>query len=84
MKSKRIKAPREISTERITVPGELTLVDLSPSLREQFGSVVTAKRTAERRNTLPILRMLELIVSGRISQRAGEDFNDNMLIGSPT
>jgi hypothetical protein len=74
MKSKKTNAPRETSKDRMTVPDNLTLGDLSPILREQFGSVVTARKTAERRNTLAILRILELIVSGRVPQRAGEDY----------
>jgi hypothetical protein len=65
-------------------PGELTRGDLSPILRQQFRSVVTAKKAAERRNTLAILKILELIVSGRMPQQAGEDFIDHLLTGSPT
>jgi hypothetical protein len=74
MKSKKTNAPRETSKDRMTVPDSPTLGDLSPILREQFGSIVIAKKTAERRNTLAILKILELIVSGRVHQQAGEDY----------
>jgi hypothetical protein len=74
MKSKKTNVPRETSKDRMTVLGDLTLRDLRPSLRGQFGSSVSDMAAGERRNLLALTKIFELIVSGRIPQRAGEDY----------
>jgi hypothetical protein len=51
-----------------------TFADLRPGLREHFGSTVSAMAAGERRNLLALTKIFELIVSGRIPQRAGEDY----------
>lgn len=48
--------------------------DPRPVLGEEFGDLLADRMAAGRRNTLAILKLLELIVSGRIPQRAGEDY----------
>jgi len=56
------------------VTAKLVIEDLRPTLREQFGTVVTDKLAADRRQDLAMLKILELIVSGRIPKRESENY----------
>ncbi|MGH7973674.1 MAG: hypothetical protein ACREIC_33570, partial [Limisphaerales bacterium] len=50
------------------------LKNLPPSLRQRFGSAAIEKQEAERKSTLAILRILELLVTGKIPHPAREDY----------
>ncbi len=69
-----MKPTRKINQKRRFETATGKLEDPRPLLREKFGNLLTDRMAAERRNTLAILKLLELIVSGRIPQRAGEDY----------
>ncbi len=69
-----MKPKRKKAKHRITEPDNLRCENLRPIVRERFDEVVTEKQPANRRRSLANLKILELIVSGKIPQRAGEDY----------
>jgi hypothetical protein len=75
MKSKKkTNQPREIRKDRLAAADVLSPENLRPILRDQFGGVVIKKHQANRQRNLANLKILELIVSGKIAQQPGEDY----------
>lgn len=74
-----MKSPKEIQKTKDrplhpNVADAMGLENLLPILQEQFGEVVIEKQQADLQRNLASLKILELIVSGKIPQRPGEDY----------
>ena len=69
-----MRSRRKRPKEHRTAVTNVSIQHLRPTLDQQFGGIWADNDPAERRNTLAILKIVELIVAGRIPQRAGEDY----------
>jgi hypothetical protein len=75
MKSKKkTNQQREIRKGRLAAADVLSPENLPLIVRGQFGGAVIENREAERQRNLANLKILELIVAGKIRQRPGEDY----------